>query len=265
MKVAVISGPGLSNEGKSTFITILGTVFARSQQRRVSIFTSGTSTDYAEIATTKQERSPVQSMNVFKALLSGGQIKGQEVYDYAYRLGPEEVFLFNFINNEEELFDMEDTILSTLRGVNSELVLVEIKGDYRSEFNRRVIKECDAILYVFTPCAHSFKCLREYMETEDNVTLRKSLYVVQKYDANVISEKRLGELVQMKSRRILTVPYSPAIARECLNANVQSVAPSIIAGHSEVVNVRMKLLEVMQALFDAPDFQYIKGIADWHK
>lgn len=264
MKVAVISNQE-TQCGRSSLILLLAAVFSRSQRKQVSIFSTGTISSMINYVDVKTPKTAITSISVFKAMLSTGTVNDKEIYDYALRLGEEEVFAFDIFSSLIEDWQLRDLFFKIINKIKTELILIEVVGSLEDEFNKEVLKNVDAVINVFNHNQKSITAVRNYVDNFEQSIVRRTGYVCQKFDPQTIGEKKLSTLIQMNSRNIMLLPYNPVIEKECLNGTLNTVAKYIISGNNEVVNLRMKLCEIMQFLFDSSSYKYIRGVKEWYK
>ena len=263
IRVAVISPEQAS--GKSTLMALLSGVFSRSQNKNVAIMSTGRATENIDIVNVVDNNQKLRSVHVFKALLSSDAIETKELFDYGYRAGEENVFIYDIFGVAMDVSEQQSLFMETLQNVPADLTLVEIKGDLYEEFNQRVLKACDAILYLFTTSKPSISKMRDYIDNGLQEFTVKTGYVCSRYDRNIIGEKKLGQLCKMNARNILLFPYNSAVGKKSLDGTVDYLVYDIMKGHPEVLELRSRLLEIMQYLFDTDKHKYIRGVADWFK
>lgn len=264
MKVAVISNLE-TQQGRSCFIVLLASVFSRSQRKRSSIYSTGDMKNLLSSVEVKTTQTSAKSVSVFRAMLDAATIKDDEIYDYANRIGDEEVFAFNLLDSSFERDELEELFITTMNKDRSDLRLFEIVGPLDNPFNQKVLQNVDAVINIFNHNTASIDAVRDYVENYDKNIVRRTGFVCQKYDANVVGEKKLGHLIKMNARNFIVLPYNPIVGKEAIDGTLNTLARYIVTGHNEVVGLRSKLLEVMQFLFDSPKHKYIRGVSEWHK
>ena len=263
MRVAVISSEELV--GKSNTIILLASLFARTQRKRVTIFSTGDMTNILKSVETKTlENNLITSPPVFRAVLQSHDLINDELFDYAIRIGEEEVYAFNIWGQSIAEHELQELTLETLKRVNTPLVLVEVNGDLNSEYNKAVMENVDAYLYIFNTNFKSIENLQAYMKSGNRRMINRTGIICQKYNPKIISEKKLAALVGTAARNFLTIPYNAVYEKHALEGNLNIVAKHIANGNPEVVKSRIKLLEIMQWLFDSPKNKYILGIDKWY-
>ena len=196
--------------------------------------------------------------------MQNAALSGDDLLNYADRIGKSNTFVFNLFNAKIENDQLEKLFKITLDRLVSELVLVEVVGDLNSEFNKEVIKSCNAILYVFKPNPESIFKMQEYIANYDKSCVAKTGYVCQQYCPNVISENHFVKDIGIAKRLFMYLPYNEAIIKTCYNGELESLVSSIITGGESTINMRNKLLELMQYIFDNNTVKYIKGYKYWH-
>ena len=258
MKVAVISNPS-THSGKSSFITVLSTVFAKTQNKDVSLFSTEDMSDYLESVTVHDKPEGAQSISVYTAMMRNGQLKGEEYYDYANNIGDGRVYAFNLFGSKLARHEQEELFEKTFKYVDSELELVEVKGDINDPFNMRVIDSCNIVLFIMNTSNEEFKYLKVLKDALTEDTFKRMGIVIQKYDDKVISEKTISKRTGIAIRNMLIMNYCPVVQKLALKGEQDSIADLIISGHPEVANMRVRIQEVMKYLFEN-----IRGISEWH-
>lgn len=274
MNIAVISSPGIAS-GKSSFISLLATTFASTQQKRVAIFSTGDINELISLNETMDNASLIKSANIYRAQILSSSIREEEIWDYGFRLGEGEVFAFDIaprtlpINEQVEVFE------KTLARVKAPMVLVEIQGDPTEDLNKHILKICDVVLYVFNFNPKDIKVVKHFMGNADPQVIKEKLntldpnivyktgYICQKFDNCATSEKEVAKLLNVDSKNVMQVPYNPVVAKLCMQGRLNNAARLIVKGSHEIVALRPKLLEVMQYLYDNQSRKYIKGVDKW--
>lgn len=265
MKVAVVSAPE-KQSGKSSFMVLLGNLFAQTQSRAAALVSTEEMSGLLNAVQQKSEKSILSSVSVFEAVLSAGSISLEEVFDYGIRIGEHSCYAFDIFDSNYDREQLNSMLLKTIDAVKTDLTLVEVQGDAYSAFNRSVLEAVDVVLYLFTASNQSISMLHEYQSRYGgSEVLVKTGYVCSMYNPNTISEKKLAKMVGVTVRNLMLFPYNTVVQREALLGKLDTVARFIAAGHHEVVNLRPKLLEIMQYLFDTQRVKYILGVDKWYK
>ena len=263
MKVAVISEQ--PQVGRSSFSILLGTVFSRTQMKKSVIFPTNPADELFMLAEPKDVKTSAKSVSVYQAMIGTAAVEDKHLYDYAYRIGEEETYIFDIYGSTMRRSDLNELFHKTLKRVDAELTIIDVSADVKDEETLEILRNVDVILYCFTTNEKSYKAVREYITTvEPNIT-RRTGYVCLKHDKQAVSDKQVSKEIGIKLREIMFIPYNSVVIKEGLNHNLHSLAKFIAGGHTEVLNLRIRLLEVMQFLFDSGRFKYIKGVNEWHK
>ncbi len=264
MKVAVISNnPG--QVGKSSFILLLASLFARTQRKQVTVLSTGSLAEMYAQAAIDNRGQESKSINVYSAFIRAAAVSNDSVLDYANRIGSEEVYTLDIFSAAIKLEDMQELFLTTLNAIKTELILVEIAGDINTEFNHTVMNECDVVLNVFNATRQSMEAVKKYTEEYDERVVARTGFVCQKYDAKGLGEKRIASTAGINIRNMMVVPYNTVVIKKCFEGELNTIAKAITEGNSEVISLRIKLLEVMQYLFDSDKYKYIKGPSEWYR
>lgn len=264
MKVAII---GKNNEdvGKSSLIIMLASLFSRTQRKDVAVFSTGSMDMLQAMATVDTQSNKVKTVGVYKALLESATIRNKEILDYGTRMGDEYVYLFDLFSSVMSKRDSEELFISTINKVKVDMVLVEVVGDINDDFNQRVIKDCDAIFYMFEQSRQSMNAVKEFRENYDKHIVARTGYICSKYQPDAVSGKRLLNFAGIHERETIFIPYMPYIIKHCIEGDLDVIAKRICSCEPEVLPVRIKLLEIMQYLFDTPSYKYIKDQTNWFK
>lgn len=273
MKAAVISlAP---TYGKSTYMSVLAGVFSRSQKKSVVILSTGDANDNIGIVDCSVRNDDVANPYIFKSMVESAEKNDESLLNYGIRQGAENVFIFNILGSSMAQDEKEEFFLSALNKLPATLTLVEICGDYTSEFNRKVIKECDCCMAMLDVSQKSIsmvpafnKFLKE-LDAEDRDGLSDKAetvaYILSKYDPNVMGEKKLVKQTGIAASGLLKFYYIPALQRYALNSELDKIAYDIISGVNEVVQLRMALYEAMCYLFDSKNRKIVREISRWYK
>lgn len=265
MNVAVISNG--TQQGKTSFVMMLATIFSRTQHRKVAVFRDATTEDVGRMVDLSQVngKSDSKSVNIFRAMLESATLSGDEYYDYALRIGNEEAFLFDIYNSSLEISELDEVFYKTVKRIKSDLNLIEVTGDLSDERTKKILEFADVILYVFNHDRKGLDMLNNYIKEYDYTYQRKTGYVCQKFEKEAVSDKQVAKEIGMNRRNILFIPYNPVIIKESLDGTLDLIAKDVATGLAPVINLRMGFLEVMQYLFDSARVKYIKGVNEWYK
>lgn len=246
---------------------MLATIFARTQRKRVAVFRDDRIDDLLKMVSLSQTGSDTdsKSVNIFRAMLESASLSGEEYYDYAYRIGKEDAFIFDVYNSSLEKQELDAILFKTLKRVKSDLNLIEITGDLESDKTKEILEFADVILYVFNSERKSLDMLNTYIKEYDYKYQRKTGYVCQKFDREATSDKQVAKEIGMNRRNILFIPYNSVIIKESLEGTLDLLAKDVAVGLAPVINLRMGFLETMQYLFDYGATKYIKGVNEWYK
>lgn len=263
MKVAVISSPVQC--GKSSFCILLGTLFAKTQAKSTVILATDKMEDMLSSIQMKRNKSVITSVSTFDAALSTGAVRNEELFDYGLRIGEDKCFAYDIYDSTYDRQQLDKILLKAMCKLKAELTLVEVNGTLTDERNHQILQEADVILYLFTTSNYSIQEINNYRQDYPKELTMKTGYICSKYDPNIVGEKMLSKLLSMSVKNIMLFPYNAVIAKETLNGTLDTVAKFIATGHNEVINLRPKLLEVMQYLFNTPTQKYIKEADAWYK
>lgn len=264
MKVAIVSNQE-SQVGKSVLTVLLGGLFAQTQEKRAVIFSTGNLKSLHNQVNLGTVDTKIKTMNIYKALLQSASLQDNELLDYADRIGSDSLYSYDIFSSKITEQDEEDLFLKTLEKCNYELILVEVKGNLFTNFNTNVLRQSDAILYVFNLNPSSIEMLKEYNNTYDKNCVVRTGYVCQKYEPAVRSEKRIAKELGVNKKLLMQLPYNSNIMEACLDGELNSLISKIRTGDASVANLRINLLKIMQYLFDSNGIKYIKGVESWER
>jgi CO dehydrogenase nickel-insertion accessory protein CooC1 len=128
-----------------------------------------------------------------------------------------------------------------------------------------VLENADAVLYLFECSRHSLSLLGEYKSKMKSHVVARTGYICSKYDREVVNEKRLAASAGINERSLMQFPYNRKVMRSGFDGSLEECMDLIIKGSPETLNIRPKLLEIMQFLFDSGRGQYIRGFDKWVK
>lgn len=261
--------------GKSTYISILSGVFSRSQKKSVVILSTGDANDNINLVDCPVRNDAVANPYIFKSMVESAEMRDESLLNYGIRQGAENVFIFNILNSSMDQYDKEEFFLTAMKKLPATLTLIEICGDYRSDFNRRVISECDCCMCLVDMSRKSIDMVKEFnkylkeIDADDETGLSDKAetvaYILSRYDPNVMGEKKLTKITGIGEAGLLKFYYIPALQRYALNQELDKLAYDIIFGVNEVVQLRMALYEAMCYLFDSKDRKIVREISKWYK
>lgn len=262
MKVAVISGPG-SQCGKSTFCLMLGMLFARTQQRTSVLLATDKMEDLLDSIKVNRDKSLLTSVAMIESILLTSNMASTGSHDHGIHIGQDSCFAYDLYDSTYDREHLNETLLLAMKKIKSDLTLIEVNGVYDGAFERRLLKEVDAILYLFTTSLRSMKELVQYRESMPEDITRKTGYICSMYNSDVVSEKAIAKQIASSVKNVMLFPYNANLAKEALAGKLDTIPAYIASGKNEVINLRGKLLEVMQYLFDTPKVKYIRDMTKW--
>lgn len=264
MKVAVISDPD-SRSGKTVFNIVLGTLFARTQQRTTVLLATDKMNDALESVRVKRNKSLLTSVAMLESVLTGGSTMKSSVLDYGIHIGEDKCYAYDIYDSSYDMEHLNSVLMKAVKKIKAELVLVEVNGSVTGAFEQELLREADVVLYLFNTNLKSLKHLVNYKESMPEEIERKTGYICSMYNPEVIGEKLLAKKIASSVKNVMLFPYNPHLAKEAMNGTLDTVAPHIAKGDALVLNLRSKLLEVMQYLFDTGTVKYILDMTKWFK
>ena len=264
MKIAIVTRQ--RTIGVSSFCVLLSLVFAKTQARKAAVLSTKNIQTLLDLCDINETQTALKSFNLYQTLLASNAVQGEELFDYAFRLGSVDSFAFDFISDVNvKSKELLQSFKTTMNVVPADMVLVEICGDIFDEFNMSVLENVDAVLYLFECSRHSLSLLEEYKSKMKSHVVARTGYICSKYDREVVNEKRLAAAAGINERSLMQFPYNRKVMRSGFDGSLEECMDLIITGSPETLNIRPKLLEIMQFLFDSGRGQYIRGFDKWVK
>lgn len=262
MKVAVVSNQS-GQVGKSVLSLLLGLTFSVTQSRKAVILSTGAANSLYEQCSIDHSNDKLRNTNIFNALMQNAALDDNQILDYADRIGQTETFAFNLFDASLEASRINELFINTLNRLRTDLVIVEVMGELNSSINCEVMSACGAIFYVFNPNPYSISRLKDYIHSADDSWVNRTIFICQKYCPETISENRFTKSIGVAKRSFIYLPYNTAVVKACYDGVIESLIPSIVKGKPETINMRQKILELMQVLFDTGKIKYIKDFSRW--
>ena len=239
MKIAFISAELMS--GKSSIIALLAGVYSRSQGKSVSIMSTGSIEDNKDIISIVYENKD------------------------ATKQGLEDVYLFDAVPGaitDDEKVEFFDTCISN---VPTDLTLIEIVGDINSEVNQDALEQADACVIIHKPNKRSMSLAKELKDAlPDKHRGFSSAFLCNEFDAEVIAEKELNKEMNSKENAVLKIPFSRSIRKLYNKSELDKLIVGIIKGDPIIADARIRMLEIMQWMFDTPQRKVIKEVNRWY-
>lgn len=262
MKVAVVSNQS-GQVGKSVVSLLLGLTFSVTQGRKAVILSTGDATSMYNQCSIDKSNDSLRNANIFGALMRNEALSDSQILDYADRIGQTETFVFNLFDTSIEEEKLHDLFMNTLSRLRTDLVIVEVAGDLKSDLNCEAMEACGAIFYVFKPNLDSIAKLQDYLNNGNRSWVSRTIFICQEYCPETISESRFTKGVGIAKKTFIYLPYNVAVVKACYDGMLESLIPSIIKGEPDTIDMRQKLLEMMQVLFDSTRVKYIKDFSKW--
>lgn len=263
MKIAFISAELMS--GKSSIIALLAGVYSRSQGKSVSIMSTGSIEDNKDIISIVYENKDLANSYVIKAIFQNGTEDKKDILNYATKQGLEDVYLFDAVPSaitDDEKVEFFDTCISN---VPTDLTLIEIAGDVNSEVNQAALEQADACVIIHKPNKRSMILAKELKNAlPDKHRGFSSAFLCNEFDAEVIAEKELNKEMNSKENAVLKIPFSRSVRKLYNKSELDKLIIGIIKGDPIIVDARIRMLEIMQWMFDTPQRKVIKEVNRWY-
>lgn len=262
MKVAVVSNQS-GQVGKSVVCLLLGLMFSATQSRRSVLLSTGDAKSMYDQCSIDRSNDRLRNTNIFNALMQNAALSDNQILDYADRIGKTDTFAFNLFDSSMEESKLQELFINTLHRLSTDLVVVEAKGDLRSSINSEIMSICGAIYYVFNPNLASIAAMQEYIKNFDQNWVSRTIFICQQYCPEVISENHFLKNINIPKKLFIYLPYNTAVLKACYEGEIERLIPLIVKGDGQTINMRQKLLEMMQVLFNARGIKYIKEFSEW--
>lgn len=263
VKVGVISLG--ENLGKSHLIATLAGVYSRSQNRNVSILSTGSAEDNMDLVDIKVKDVSVSNAYVFKSILGASDKGDLSLFNYGFKQGNEGVYIFDIMNTSFDKIDLREFFVECMDKIPANLTLVEIKGDYDTDWNREILSLCDCYIVLFDASIKGLKALTKFRETESLLTIQKSAFVLAKYDPAIISIKKIHKTTGISNKELFQWPYNVQVCKYGLEGILDRAAYGVTTGEPNLIELRERLAELMRFMFDSPTRKVIKEVNKWSK
>ena len=263
MNIAVISNHE-TQVGLSSLVSMLATVYAKTQNSKVAIFTTGKVEDYFRLTGIVQREGGLRSANNTIAMLNGTIVKDEDLWDYGYRLGKEEAYVFDINSSVATAESKKHTFSKALSRINADMCIYEIKGRSSDPVNDYLISQADVILDVFATSPNSIYKAKNF-KAKHKEYAKKLFFVCQKFDRDATSAKQLGSLLEVTPDKLYCIPYNVTVIKESMNGTLENIAARIMQGSADVVNIRTELVRLLKALYNDSKHKVIKEVSEWNK
>lgn len=264
MKVAVISA--VPTCGKSTLIEILGGVYSRSQGREVVVFTTGEARDNINLVENLAKNQALDNPYIIKSMIENATDDADNLRNYGVQAGDEHVFIFDILGSTMSDEDKEEFLLNAIDTIPADLTLIEICGDVTSELNVKVMEKCDCSIILTDISQKGLEAVSRCMAELKVAAMRlNSAIVMSRADAVVASDKKIAQLLKIKTTSLFKFPYNPIIGKLALDGELDKICYKVIVGDHEVAQLRMPMQELMEFLFNTPTRTIVRSMDRWYK
>lgn len=261
MKIGIVSN--IPRTGRTVIMMLLAQTFARSQRKRVAVFSTGELSHIVNPIRSMQEPDETNTVGVFRAMLETGTIAGKALFDYSVRSSRDNVFVFNLIDNNRSIGKSFEFLSRTLKTIDADMVLVEIRGRIDDPKNTEVVNTCDRVLNVFNQDIISINLLKKRLDSLNSKQRSKCVLVCNRFDDRVCSEVKLSGLVGVGTKYITTIEDNPVLARYINDGEFEKLTNGIVYGNPEMVSLRRDALKLMRCAVDSETRRVIKGYELW--
>lgn len=263
MKIGIVSN--IPRTGRTVIMMLLAQVFARSQRRRVAVFSTGELGHIVNPIRDMQEPDDANSVGVFRAMLETGTIAGRALFDYSVRSSRDNVFVFNLIDDNKSIGQSFEFLSRTLKTIDADMVIVEIRGRIDDPKNAEVVNTCDRIINVFNQDVVSINLLKQRLNSLSDKQRSKCVLVCNRFDDRVCSELKLSGLVGVGRKYITTVEDNEVLARLINNGEFEKLTSGIVYGDPTMISLRRDAIKLMRCAVDTETRRIIKGHEYWPK
>lgn len=261
MKIGIVSN--IPRTGRTTVMMLLAHVFARSQRKKVAVFSTGELGHIVNPIRAMQEPDEANTVRVFRAMLETGTIAGQSLFDYSIRSSRDNVFIFNLIDNDRSVGQSFEFLSRTLKTINADMVLVEVRGRVDDKKNIEVINSCDRILNVFNQDKISIKLLKDRLSSLSAKQRAKYSLVCNRYDDRVCSVSKMASMIGVSRKSITTIDDSEVLAKLINDGDFDKLTSGIVYGDSTMVSLRRDAMKLMQSAVDIETRRIIRDYGQW--
>lgn len=262
MKVAVISLR--ESLGKSHLIATLASLYSRSQNRSVGIMSTGNIKDNVDLVDIKVKDDALVNTKLFRAQIIAATSADKSLLDGGLRQGDEDVFIFNIMDATLTENQQIEFFKDCIKKVPVDFCIIEICGDLNSPINKAVIESVDCFLVLTDVSLKGFEKVKEYSETIPVQLQMRTGYILSKYDANVVSEKKIYKTTKLNSSETMIWPYSSTIAKLGYDGLINESAQKIMRGSDgNLIPIRERLMEMLRFIFNSDDRKIIREVNKW--
>lgn len=261
MKIGIVSN--IPRTGRTVIMMLLAQTFARSQRKRVAVFSTGELGHIVNPIKAMQEPDDANTVGVFRAMLETGTIAGKALFDYSVRTSRDNVFVFNLIDNNRFIGQSFEFLSRTLKTIDADMVLVEIRGRIDDPKNAEVVNTCDRILNVFNQDVISIDLVKKRLARLNEKQKSKCILICNRFDDRVCSENKLSGLVGVGRKYIHTVEEHPVLARMINEGEFEKLTSGIVYGDPTMVSLRRDAMNLMRAAVDTDTRRIIKSYELW--
>lgn len=262
MRVCVVS---TQNNGKSSLSLLTACLFSATQRKTSVLMSTEKMTSDLTMTSSNRPKSVLNSVAVYGEALSSGTFRGDEIFDYGFRIGNAHTYLYDVYDSNIDRGSLDARLVEIFKKIPGDLVICEVSEESPEELKEQLFTTADAILYLFTADYNGIEQVRQFKTKHPPTITMKTGYVCSKYDRMALPEKEIATKVGTDTKSLIIYPYNSAVIQTAFRGKVESLIPKIIRGEPAVLNLRQRLLEVMQYLFDSGSWKYIKGVDKWDK
>lgn len=254
-----------SRAGKTAFIVLVSGLFTLLKRERAAVFSDSRTEDYPKMCSMSDDNKASGYMSVLRANLMNDCINQEDLFAYGRLISSTMCYVFDIMHATLSDVDIEEMFMKCVNLCESQLLFVDINGSKEEDKTNRIIESCDALFYLFNCDYKSIEEAKVYRESMPAEFLNITGFVCTRFDPRAISEKFIASKLGIKQRALLLFPYNQMILKSSMEGNLNSLCKSIMVGDPTVVDLRVKLQEILAFLFneDRDKFKYIPDIKDW--
>lgn len=263
MRVAVVSAKN-QQVGKTALSLMLTNAYPNAVGRESVYVTNGSLNEILQLETfSKNSVSIENSINVLTALSSTDNLTKEDILDYAYRPTNTNAMLFDIYSKTVGEDEAHDNFMSVVEKLGSRFIVMDLNGGVNDSSVKRLMDECDVILYVFRPIKEDCDAAKEYIESLDPDEKLKVKLLCNMWDSTGIKKKTVQEYMKIRGNSMLWFPYHPNIQRTMFEGRLCILNRLMIEGRDQCLALRQPIKDILSFLCDTTSLKVVQDITKW--
>ena len=198
-------------------------------------------------------------------MLESTSDKDTTLFHYGLKQGDEAVYLYDVMNASMDAQAKREFFLECIDRLPSDLTLIEITGDYNSDWNRDVMSHCDCFLVLFDTSKKGLALAADFRANEKVEVVERSAFILARYDPAVIGEKKIHKTTNIPNKVMFQWPYNVQVCKLGYDGILDQAAYDIIIGQGNLLPLRERIAELMRFCFDSPNRKIIREVTKWSR